>query len=145
MDINLDFLKPVFELVQNEEVQRKLGETARLYWSVNGVTVNLIPSTIALILGTLVFLAYLGVPIFSLLGGQMFNSLCGGGYGTPSSGYGVPSADYGAPSPGYGVPSHVQGRSDYEQQLASLQGSTYYSSPVGDGAQTDINEVGFSS
>ena len=145
MDINLDFLKPVFELVQNEEVQKKLGETARLYWSVNGVTVNLIPSTIALILGTLAFLAYLGVPIFSLLGGQMFNSLCGGGYGASSSGYGVPSADYGAPSPGYGVPSHGQGRSDYEQQLASLQGSTYYTGPVGDGAQTDINEVGFSS
>ena len=33
MDINLDFLKPVYELVQNEEVQKKLDETARLYWS----------------------------------------------------------------------------------------------------------------
>ena len=33
MDINLDFLKPLYELVQNEEVQKKLDETARLYWS----------------------------------------------------------------------------------------------------------------
>merc|ERR1712088_553718 len=30
MDINLDFLKPLYELVQNEEVQKKLDETATL-------------------------------------------------------------------------------------------------------------------
>ena len=33
MDITLDFLKPLYELVQNEEVQKKLDETARIYWS----------------------------------------------------------------------------------------------------------------
>merc|ERR1739844_747560 len=153
MDINLDFLKPVYELVQNEEVQKKLDETARLYWSPdvdsNTVTVNLIPSA-------LVALPLLGVPIFSLLGDSLKGVGVGGGggYGAPSSGYGAPSTDYGAPSSGYGAPSHGHGRSDiafYEQsiadlqqQVANLQGSTYYSSPVGDAAQ-DINGVGYSS
>merc|ERR1712088_1176892 len=58
MDINLDFLKPLYELVQNEEGQRKMEETARLYWSPdvddNTVTVNLIPSVIALIIAALI-------------------------------------------------------------------------------------------
>merc|ERR1712001_658891 len=159
MDIDLDFLKPVYELVQNEEVQKKLDETARLYWSPdvdsNTVTVNLIPSVIALIIAALIALPLLGVPIFSLLGDSLKGVGVGGGsYGAPSSGYGAPSTDYGAPSSGYGAPSHGHGRSDiafYEQsiadlqqQVANLQGSTYYSSPVGDAAQ-DINGVGYSS
>merc|ERR1712223_2012327 len=76
MDINLDFLKPLYELVQNEEVQRKMEETARLYWSPdvddNTVTVNLIPSVIALIIAALIALPLLGVPIFSLLGDSLF-------------------------------------------------------------------------
>merc|ERR1712158_304145 len=150
MDINLDFLKPLYELVQNEEVQKKLDETAGLYWSPdvddNTVTVNLIPSLIVLIIAALVALPLLGVPIFGLLGDSLKGVGAGGG------GYGAPSSDYGAPSSGYGAPSH--GRSDiayYEQsiaglqqQVASLQGSTYYNSPVGEGAQ-DINGVGYSS
>merc|ERR1712228_1003900 len=153
MDINLDFLKPVYELVQNEEVQKKLDETARLYWSPdvdsNTVTGNLIPSIIVLIIAALVALPLLGVPIFSLLGDSLKGVGVGGG-----AGYGAPSTDYGAPSSGYGAPSHGHGRSDiafYEQsiadlqqQVANLQGSTYYSSPVGDAAQ-DINGVGYSS
>merc|ERR1712024_200670 len=150
MDINLDFLKPVYELVQNEEVQKKLEETARLYWSPdvdsNAVTVNLIPSVIALIIAALIALPLLGVPIFSLLGDSLKGVGVGGG------GYGAPSSDYGAPSSGYGAPSHgrsdiayyEQSIADLQQQVASLQGSTYYNSPVGDGAQ-DINGVGYSS
>merc|ERR1712088_1062925 len=145
MDTNLDFLMPLYELVQNEEVQRKMEETARLYWSPdvddNTVTVNLIPSVIALIIAALIALPLLGVPIFSLLGDSL-------------KGVGVGGGSYGAPSSGYGAPSHGHGRSDiafYEQsiadlqqQVANLQGSTYYSSPVGDAAQ-DINGVGYSS
>merc|ERR1712172_175231 len=75
MDLNLDFLKPIYELVQNEEVQKKLDETARLYWSPdvdsNTVTVNMIPSLIVLIIAALVALPLLGVPIFSLLGDSL--------------------------------------------------------------------------
>merc|ERR1712088_784800 len=91
MDINLDFLKPVYELVQNEEVQKKLDETARLYWSPdvdsNTVTVNLIPSVIVLIIAALVALPLLGVSLKGV-------GVGGGGYGAPSSGYGAPSTDY---------------------------------------------------
>merc|ERR1711936_726040 len=146
MDINLDFLKPVYELVQNEEVQKKLDETARLYWSPdvdsNTVTVNLIPSIIVLIIAALVALPLLGVPIFGLLGDSLKGVGVGGG-----GGYGAPSTDYGAPSSGYGSPHgrsdiayYEQSIADLQQQVASLQGSTYYSSPVGEGAQ-DINGV----
>merc|ERR1712218_159281 len=150
MDINLDFLKPLYELVQNEEVQKKLDETARLYWAPdvdsNTVTVNLIPSLIVLIIAAVVALPLLGVPIFSLLGDSLKGVGVGGG------GYGAPSSDYGAPSSGYGAPSHgrsdiayyEQSIADLQQQVASLQGSPYYNSPVGEGAQ-DINGVGYSS
>merc|ERR1711936_1071827 len=153
MDINLDFLKPVYELVQNEEVQKKLDETARLYWSPdvdsNTVTVNLIPSIIVLIIAALVALPLLGVPIFSLLGDSLKGVGVGGGggYGAPSSGYGAPSSGYGAPSHGHGrsdIAFYEQSIADLQQQVANLQGSTYYSSPVGDAAQ-DINGVGYSS
>merc|ERR1712088_35581 len=143
MDINLDFLKPVYELVQNEEVQKKLDETARLYWSPdvdsNTVTVNLIPSIIVLIIAALVALPLLGVPIFSLLGDSLKGvGVGGGGYGAPSSGYGAPS--HGRSDIAY----YEQSIADLQQQVASLQGSTYYNSPVGDGAQ-DTNGVGYSS
>merc|ERR1712088_1081568 len=152
MDINLDFLKPLYELVQNEEVQRKMEETARLYWSPdvddNTVTVNLIPSVIALIVAALIALPLLGVPIFSLLGDSLKGVGVGGGsYGAPSSGYGAPSSGYGAPSHGHGrsdIAFYEQSIADLQQQVANLQGSTYYSSPVGDAAQ-DINGVGYSS
>merc|ERR1711997_66528 len=145
MDLNLDFLKPVYELVQNEEVQKKLDETARLYWSPdvdsNTVTVNLIPSLIVLIIAALVALPLLGVPIFSLLGDSLKGvGVGGGGYGAPSSGYGAPSHGHGRSDIAY----YEQSIADLQQQVASLQGSAYYSSPVGDGAQ-DINGVGYSS
>merc|ERR1711997_640876 len=142
MDINLDFLKPVYELVQNEEVQKKLDETARLYWSPdvdsNTVTVNLIPSLIVLIIAALVALPLLGVPIFSLLSDSLKGVGVGGG------GYGAPSSGYGAPHGRSDIAYYEQSIADLQQQVASLQGSTYYSSPVGEGAQ-DINGVGYSS
>merc|ERR1711894_587067 len=136
MDINLDFLKPVYELVQNEEVQKKLDETARLYWSPdvddNTVTVNLIPSLIVLTIAAVVALPLLGVPIFSLLGDSL-------------KGVGVGGGGYGAPSHGRSdIAYYEQSIADLQQQVASLQGSTYYNSPAGDGAQ-DINGVGYSS
>merc|ERR1712172_409670 len=145
MDLNLDFLKPIYELVQNEEVQKKLDETARLYWSPdvdsNTVTVNMIPSLIVLIIAALVALPLLGVPILSLLGDSLKGvGVGGGGYGAPSSGYGAHSHGHGRSDIAY----YEQSIADLQQQVASLQGSNYYSSPVGDGAQ-DINGVGYSS
>merc|ERR1712062_319507 len=144
MDINLDFLKPVYELVQNEEVQKKLDETARLYWSPdvdsNTVTVNLIPSIIVLIITALVALPLLGVPIFSLLGDSLKGVGVGGG-----GGYGAPSSGYGAPSHGHGrsdIAFYEQSIADLQQQVANLQGSTYY--PASEGAQ-DTNGIGYSS
>merc|ERR1712004_847160 len=143
MDINLDFLKPLYELVQNEEVQRKMEETARLYWSPdvdsNTVTVNLIPSVIALIIAALIALPLLGVPIFSLLGDSLKGvGVGGGGYGAPSSGYGAPSHGHGRSD----IAFYEQSIADLQQQVADLQGSTYY--PASEGAQ-DTNGIGYSS
>merc|ERR1712088_254908 len=143
MDINLDFLKPLYELVQNEEVQKKLDETARLYWSPdvddNTVTVNLIPSLIVLIIAAVVALPPLGVPIFSLLGDYLKGvGVGGGGYGAPSSGYGAPSHGHGRSDIAY----YEQSIADLQQQVASLQGSAYY--PASEGAQ-DTNGIGYSS
>merc|ERR1711890_136716 len=121
MDINLDFLKPLYELVQNEEVQRKMEETARLYWSPdvddNTVTVNLIPSVIALIIAALIALPLLGAP---------------------SSGYGAPSHGHGRSD----IAFYEQSIADLQQQVANLQGSAYY--PGSEGAQ-DTNGIGYSS
>merc|ERR1712014_551787 len=143
MDINLDFLKPLYELVQNEEVQRKMEETARLYWSPdvdsNTVTVNLIPSVIALIIAALIALPLLGVPIFSLLGDSLKGvGVGGGGYGAPSSGYGAPSHGHGRSD----IAFYEQSIADLQQQVANLQGSAYY--PASEGAQ-DTNGIGYSS
>merc|ERR1712223_58534 len=143
MDINLDFLKPLYELVQNEEVQRKMEETARLYWSPdvddNTVTVNLIPSVIALIIAALIALPLLGVPIFSLLGDSLKGvGVGGGGYGAPSSGYGAPSHGHGRSD----IAFYEQSIADLQQQVADLQGSAYY--PASEGAQ-DTNGIGYSS
>ena len=52
-----------------------------------------------------------------------------------------------APSRGHGrsdIAFYEQSIADLQQQVANLQGSTNYSSPVGDAAQ-DINGVGYSS
>ena len=113
--MDLDFLKPIYQLVQNEAVREKVAETARLYWSpdldgdqIAPVTVNLIPSLIVLTLLALVALPLLGVPIFDMLGDSMAHL-----------------SNHGLAARG---DTDFQAIADLQQQVADLQ--EYYGSTV---------------
>merc|ERR1719342_771405 len=95
-------LKPFMELIEDPDTRENVEETARIYFTGTGVTVNLIPSLIIGLLLLIGLLKLLGLPILASFG------LPGGGdagYGAPSGGYGAPSGGYGAPSSGYDSPS----------------------------------------
>merc|ERR1712018_874224 len=97
-----------------------MGETARLYFTSDDVTVNLIWA--ALVLGALLLLLkpLFGIPLLDNILGAMSghggSPSYGGGissdYGAPSGGYGAPDAGYGAPDAGYGAPDAGYGAPD---------------------------------
>jgi len=89
--MSLSFLAPLMELVQNDFVQEKAEEAAKVFFQNNSVTINLIP---ALVAGGLLLL--LAIPLLALL----FQPAA------EESGYGAPAAEYGAPSSGYGHPEY---------------------------------------
>ena len=83
---------PILDLAQNDFVQSKVEEAAKLFYNNANVTINLVP---ALVGGGLLLL--LLVPLLALL----FQPA-----GAESSGYGAPAAEYGAPAPAYGAPEY---------------------------------------
>merc|ERR1712241_503285 len=78
----LSFIAPILDLAQNDFVQSKVEEAAKLFYNNANVTINLVP---ALVGGGLLLL--LLVPLLALL----FQPAA------ESSGYGAPAAAYGAP------------------------------------------------
>merc|ERR1712106_373573 len=106
-------LSPVMDLVQNAFVQEKVEEVAKLFFTSDSVSINILPG---LIVGGLLLL--LLIPLLALL----FQPAASGGatgygapeetYGAPSPGYGAPEETYGAPSPGYGAPGYRSINSD---------------------------------
>merc|ERR1711971_769320 len=78
----LNFIAPILDLAQNDFVQSKVEEAAKLFYNNANVTINLVP---ALVGGGLLLL--LLVPLLALL----FQPAA------ESSGYGAPAAAYGAP------------------------------------------------
>merc|ERR1712008_74690 len=76
------FIAPLVELVQNEKVQTKVVEAAKLFYSSGTVTMNLVPAILG---GSLLLL--LLVPLFALL---LQPQAAGGGYGVRNS-YEYPS------------------------------------------------------
>ena len=153
--MDLAFLKPVYQLVQNEAVRAKMEESARLWWSNDDFNINLIPAIIVIILAAVVIPPLLGFPLLdSLLGGGG-----SGHYGAPDSGYGAPAAEYGAPATGYGAPAsgygapasgytqtaRVADSSFFKNTIDNLQKTArYFRNPAGSGAQSG-NSVGYSS
>ena len=154
---SLGGLRPIYELLQDESVQRSfndlpdLDNLAFLFYSPDSgdLTVNLIPSLIVLILAAIFALPLLGIPILDI-----FKDAMSGGYGAPSTGYGPPATGYGAPSTGYDTPStgydtpsndysapvaaapSYHGRSDNYNAIANLQEQVsnlqdYYGNSVG--------------
>merc|ERR1712128_157688 len=92
-------LSPVMDLVQNAFVQEKVEEAAKLFFTSDSVSINLLPG---LIVGALLVL--LLIPLLALL----FQPTASGG----STGYGAPEETYGAPSSGYGAPEYRSSNRD---------------------------------
>jgi hypothetical protein len=136
--MDLSFLKPIYELVQDEAVQKQLESTARIFFTNNSVTVNLIPALIALALASLFVLPLLGIPILDMLGDGM---------ATVASGYGAPSSGYGYAARGDAA-YYDQTIADLQEKVAALQESeatlrnAVYYNPV-DGTQAGGN-IGYS-
>ena len=86
------FPAPILDLAQNDFVQSKVEEAAKLFYNNANVTINLVP---ALVGGGLLLI--LLVPLLALL----FQPAEAG-----ASGYGAPAAEYGAPAPAYGAPEY---------------------------------------
>jgi len=106
----MDVLAPFIELWNTPGVKENLEESARLYFSQGGVTVNLIPAAIIILLGVFLLKPLLGIPLLSQIFGAMTGS--GASYGTNlevSDGYGAPASSYGAPAPSYGAPAPAYG------------------------------------
>jgi hypothetical protein len=152
--IDLSFLEPVRELLKDQEFRDQIDETARIFFSNNAVTINLIPALIAGILASLLLLPLIGIPILDILGNSMASITGGGGgYG---GGYGGGGGGGGATT-GYGYVARAGDNTYYEQTIADLQeqvtslqeseaslrNAVYYSNPV-EGAQSS-NNIGYSS
>merc|ERR1711944_280913 len=73
-------LKPFMELIEDPDTRENVEETARIYFTGTGVTVNLIPSLIIGLLLLIGLLKLLGLPILASFGIGGGDS--DGGYGT---------------------------------------------------------------
>merc|ERR1711934_1248367 len=93
----LSFIAPILDLAQNDFVQSKVEEAAKLFYNNANVTINLVP---ALVGGGLLLL--LLVPLLALL----FQ----------------PAAEYGAPAPAYGAPEYRsdEGYEDFRALFTNL-------------------------
>merc|ERR1712158_147288 len=117
--------------VSDENVQEKVIEIARQFYSNGDLTVSLWPS---FIVGGLFLL--LGFPLLGILFGDSATSASG--YGAPEPSYGAPEPSYGAPEPSYGAPSSSYGfrRSDpgYDEAEYRTVYSDLIDSPSGIGS-----------
>jgi len=134
----------IFDIFRKPEVQENLKETARIYFTSNDVTINLVWSIIILGLLGLVLKPLFGIPLLTNIfdamshGGASGAAYGGGvsdGYGAPSGGYGAPSGGYGAPDAGYGAPDAGYGAPDAGYGAPSSGYDTPnsgYDAPAGD-------------
>merc|ERR1719342_2000916 len=99
-------LKPFMELIEDPDTRENVEETARIYFTGTGVTVNLIPSLIIGLLLLIGLLKLLGLPILASFG---LPGLSGGG-----------DAGYGAYARGDYFDSTV---SDLQEQINQLVAS----------------------
>merc|ERR1712106_449662 len=98
----MDILSPVMDLVHNAFVQEKVEEVAKLFFTSDSITINLLPGLIA---GGLLLL--LLIPLLALLF-QPAAAASEGGYG----GYSAPEESYGAPESSYGAPEYRSSNND---------------------------------
>ena len=115
------FAAPILDIAQNDFVQSKVEEAAKLFYNNANVTINLVP---ALVGGGLLLL--LLIPLLALL----FQPAAE----TSGSGYGAPAAEYGAPSSTYGSPS-------YSRSVSSANSLHIYMKDWGFGSHDMLREV----
>ena len=94
----------MLDLAQNEFVQEKVKEAARLAYANSFISINLLPA----IIGTGLILL-LAVPLLDLI---LRPAAEESGYGAPVAEYGAPASEYGAPS------SHYRSVSSSDQSLS---------------------------
>merc|ERR1711962_244464 len=137
--MDLSFLQPIINLLEDEDVKEKIDSTARLYFnSEDAVTVNLLPAIIILGLASLFLLPLFGIPILGILGSAL-GSLTGGG---GQDGYGT-QYGYGSRT-GTDQSYYDQTIADLQNQVASLQENPGYYNSLGEGAQ-DYNSIAYTS
>merc|ERR1719189_521926 len=106
----LTILQPFLDLIEQPELKERMEDTARIYFTGQSTTVNLLPALIVGLLLLLALLKLLGLPILSSFGLGGLAGGSDGGYGT-SGGSGFNS--------GYG---QAYARGDYfDQSVADLQ------------------------
>merc|ERR1719242_2574133 len=109
-------LQPFINLLEEPELKERVEETARIYFTGQGTTINLIPALIVGLLLLVGLLKLLGLPILSSFGLDGLAGGSDGGYGTSGgSGYGQAYArgDY-----------FDQSVADLQQQINQLTEST---------------------
>merc|ERR1712045_397264 len=94
----LSFIAPILDLAQNDFVQSKVEEAAKLFYNNANVTINLVPALVG--------------------GGLLLIQPAEAG----ASGYGAPAAEYGAPAPAYGAPEYRsdEGYEDFRALFTNL-------------------------
>merc|ERR1712083_561031 len=97
----LSFIAPILDLAQNDFVQSKVEEAAKLFYNNANVTINLVPA---------------------LVGGGLLLILLVQPAEAGASGYGAPAAEYGAPAPAYGAPEYRsdEGYEDFRALFTNL-------------------------
>merc|ERR1711953_469730 len=137
--MDLAFLDPLRELLDNDEAVEKAEAVVRGFFSNSNVTVNLIPAILAGLGALLFLLPLIGIPILDIIFGAMTGASTGAGYSSNVSyGASTTGAGYAAPSSGYGAYSARSGEgveltpeqkaffpelTDLRQQIENLQES----------------------
>jgi len=136
--MDLAFLDPLRELLNNDEAVEKAESVVRGFFSNSNVTVNLIPAILAGLGALLFLLPLIGIPILDIIFGAMTGTSTGAGYSSNVSYGGSTGAGYAAPSSGYGAYSARSGEgveltpeqkalfpelTDLRQQIENLQES----------------------
>ena len=138
-------LDSLMSIVTNEKVKETVRETARIYFSGDDVTINLIPAIILGLLALLGLLVALGIPILAFFGLEDGE----GGDGAPTGGYVDPGTGYGRAYASRSGDAYQETVADLQAQIAQLQESElnlrnqlFYSNE-GSKAEVISNQIGF--
>lgn len=97
--VKIAVLEPVLELLNDKDVQEKVEELGRFFFTNGNVTVNLIPALLLGVITLLFVLPLLGIPLLDILFGAATGA-SSGGYNTVA--YGGGANPYGGQTSAYG-------------------------------------------